>query len=202
MPAQIIKPRTGDPVKVSAGGTVPVTVFYNYAATSSLQCFVDTDYDMSVSVSGINLHTGLVPCSKGAGTYWNVPVRIETNGAHEHEQIVTKSVLPATTCITVQRVNPAPPAEKAAPGAGPMFYLLGGQLHPNAAYVVCVAHELTADPNDAPVPVDGAFSLPLFGRTWLALLRIPNRVGKVYIARIMEFDANDNEVNRDTEVLN
>src|SRR5688500_3184074 len=116
MPAQILKPRAGDTLKVTVGGNAPVSVFYDYAALSNLQCFVEADHDPPAALNGPGTHPGLVPYSKVAGNYI-VTVRVETNGAIDDSQHpVTKRVLPALTALTAERANP--PAAGQRPPAG------------------------------------------------------------------------------------
>jgi hypothetical protein len=200
--ARILAPRTGDTVTIPVGGTVSVTAWYSYAVSSTLQCSVDTDHDAGPMFTGTNIDPGKVVCTKAANTYTNVPVTILTNGTlpYDDTQAITLKVVAPQIEAVVNRVNPLPPAALPAPGTGPIQYIVSDNFAAGVAYVVCVAQELDLNTAIAPLPVDGVW-IRNNNPTWAGLLTIPNNVGKMYTARIIEFDANDVILNYSTVIL-
>lgn len=196
--ARLLAPLTGDTVTVTAGGSVLVTASYFYSPSAALQCFVGTDTDGPATLSLKGVHNGVVTCSKAAGTYNNVPVRIETNGAQDDSQTITKVVAAAAYAPAAQQTAPPPPAPLPPPGV-PVKFIVFGAAVANAAYVVLVAHAVPAV--GARFPVDGVFLIPGAGGNWGGEVVVPNLPNFNYVARIIQFDANDNVLRKNTVVL-
>src|SRR4051812_5403716 len=81
--ARILSPLTGDqPVVITAGGSVAVSVYYG-AGTTTIRCCVDTDCDAGLPTSSASrIHNAAVAITKPARTapYTNLPVSIFSNG--------------------------------------------------------------------------------------------------------------------------
>lgn len=204
MPAQIIAPRQGDTLTIPTGGTVSVHVLYSYPndPASSLRCFVDTDADAVSHHVNNGLHVGQVTSTKPMGVHLNVNVQAKTNNIVSDTQTITLIVVGSMMATTAERTDPPPTANRPRPGHGPVRYRVRGLFDPNVKYLVCVAHELTADPTVAPVPVNGVTIVKGPNATeWRCDVTIPNAVDRAYIARVIEFDAFDRPLRWQTVVL-
>lgn len=210
MPANIISPLSGDRPSIPVGGSITIYVAYNFAAATTFKGHVDSDVGGAVTVSGSGTTSTSVACTKGAGMYPNVPVHIkDASGSptFDTETLTTLRVFgsppppPVPPTPVAQRAAPAAPAPKPAAGTGPISYILRDNFAAGVAYIVCVAHEMTADPTDPRVPVDGVLIRNGGATAWAGLVTVPNQPDKVYVARLIEFDATDTELGRQTVVL-
>jgi hypothetical protein len=204
MPAQIIAPRQGDTITIPTGGSVSVHVLYSYPdhPTSTLRCFVDADADADSQHANNGLHVGNVTSTKPIGVHVSVNVQAKTNGIVSDTQTITLVVVGSMMTTTVERTHPPTTANCPAPGHGPIGYRIRGPFDPKVKYLVCVAHELTADPTVAPVPVDGVTIVKGPNATeWRCDVTIPNALNRAYIARVIEFDAFDRPLRWQTAVL-
>ncbi len=202
MSAVITSPRTGDNIGIIAGGNVAVNVLYGYLAASNLQCFVDADPGPIYNLSGTGQQLSMVPCTLAAGNHMNVPVHAKTNGGISDTQTVTITVRPKPPGSPQATATTIPePVTRLTAGAGPIQYLLRDDFAPDVAYLICAAHELTLT-GDPPQTVDGVFIRRGDCPSWAALLTVPNNPNVAYFARIIEYDANDNQLSKQTVVLN
>jgi hypothetical protein len=178
---------------VAFQGHVTVSVLYDYGQQSNLQCFVGDDHDQAVSLQDFGIHIGAVPCSKAPGTY-HIQVIAKTNGNTDDTQEVIK-VVGAIPELEVQPISSLQAGQ-------PKQCLIRGKMKQGSAYVVCSVYELTLDFRKPPKVVDGVFAYRNVDGTWGVTVRVPNCQKCGYYARIIEFDAYDNIVSKQTVVLN
>lgn len=203
MPARILAPLPTDQVTIPLGGSVPVTVRYDYTALSNLQCFVAAYPGSTTQHFGRDFHDTVVPFGGAAGTHSDQVVKVQTNGVDEprtHAITVIVEAPPVQEFATqANRSVPAAPAPLPPVGV-PIRYIVFGTAEADVAYLAVV---LSAWPDGAAnkTPLGGVLAMPAADRTWAVELIVPNAANTSYLARVIRFDADDNDLRRKTLVL-
>jgi hypothetical protein len=198
MPARILAPLDGDTVSAIAGGNVTVYSSYMYGAIAQLKSHVGGASHPAVSLWGGGRHFGAVPHGLAAGQHV-VSVRVESNGNPDDTQNNIKvDVTPGVFEVMAQRTSPPEPDPLPPPGVPVEFIILGAAL-PNTAYLAVVAYSVPLV--GARTVVGGVLAIPLADKSWAVGITVPNAPNFGYIARVIQFDATDVVVRKNTVVL-
>ena len=207
MRATLLSPWPGDTHWITPGtmDTVFASVYYNDNIPGRVELFWQAipssdnprQQNMPESVSFSTTVTGTA-----AGTSYRVSVKVDHAEEDAHSGVIVKvfgAVMAAASGKGGSSPTPGIPTPPTIAQVRYNDYVVSGNVTgiPGSAYVVCVAYEL--DPaTGAKTPTSSISTPPRPDGSYDVEISIPHNAGKLYFARVIYSDVNDNPIQKYT----